>query len=270
MDRVIKMPESITEPRADVLHTIAKAAQANPRSQQTRIGPSGLGHECDRCLGAMLAEHTQDSSDTPWLPTIGTAVHTWIGEAFDAANIERFTQGLDERWLIEETVIVGAVGGVEIDGSCDLYDLDTRTVIDHKLVGASTLKQARVKVSEQYRRQVHLYAAGMINAGHPVEHVAINYLPRNAKSLDAGYWFTEGYKPDLVAETLARADSLARAIGAAGAEIVLPQLARASGCFDCHRFPLMPGEPAPAPSPVRDRGAGHFADIVGTDQGVLT
>jgi hypothetical protein len=53
---------------------VKDAIAGDPRTLQTRIGPSGLGVDCDRCLAHQLAgipEHRDD----PWLPTVGRAVH---------------------------------------------------------------------------------------------------------------------------------------------------------------------------------------------------
>lgn len=66
---------------------IAARVAGHERSQQTEIGPSGLGTPCVRKLAHRLANTpTAGVPDVPWRPTVGTAVHTWLKEMLDAAN----------------------------------------------------------------------------------------------------------------------------------------------------------------------------------------
>jgi hypothetical protein len=120
--------------------------------------------------------------------------------------------------------MVGHIAGQEIWGSTDLFDHDTRTVIDHKIVGKSTLDNARRHgPSPTYRTQAHLYGMGWINAGQPVTDVAIAYLPRQAVSLD---------------------QAVLAAISTAARDAYITGLPRHDGCFDCSRFPDRPTTPS--------------------------
>src|SRR5690606_22301369 len=138
---------------------------------------SEIGIPCDRCLGHKLAGTPEVPGPLPWLPTVGTAVHAWLDEAFTDATLRLAGEGREARWISEAKVDVGEIDGVTITGSCDLYDIETATTVDWKVVGASTLRLAKAGPSPTYRAQGHLYGRGWTRAGRPVRRVAIFYLP---------------------------------------------------------------------------------------------
>ena len=212
----------------------------DPRSQQTRIGPSEIGDPCDRCLVSKLAG-VPEARDTAWLPFIGTATHAAIADIFAAANspLEHV------RWLIETTVSVGHVDGVDITGHADLYDAWTATVWDWKIVGATTLRQAKATgPSDVYRIQRHLYGRGFTRRGLPVRHVGIAYLPRNAVTLSDAVIDVEPYDEQVAVTALARADMFAAAIRTFGADTVLASVPNHAGGYGCARR-SMPGRDEP-------------------------
>lgn len=229
---------------AEYRHVVEQAITDHPRSQQTRIGPSELGIDCLRCLGHKLAG-VPEEREAAWLPTIGTAVHAWLAETFAQANA-----GMPQaRFLVETTVSVGEVDGVDITGNADLYDLATGDVTDWKVVGATTLRDVKANgPSAQYRTQAHLYGRGFTRRGLPVENVRVAYLPRNSVTglADAVIW-SEPYDEQVALDALQRADALARAIRLAGADAVLPGLAASPGCYSCSRYPLPDGTFPPRP-----------------------
>ena len=96
-------------------HTIETAIGGQARSQQTRIGPSELGMDCLHCLACKLAG-IPEKRDAAWLPWVGTAVHAQLEDVFHAFNAAAGTV----RFLIETTVSVGEVAGVDITGHADL------------------------------------------------------------------------------------------------------------------------------------------------------
>lgn len=67
---------------------VAQGINNQPRSQQKLIGPSEIGTSCVRCLARKLAGveklPPQGINDVPWLPAIGTAVHTMLESFFHA------------------------------------------------------------------------------------------------------------------------------------------------------------------------------------------
>ncbi len=207
--------------RAEVMDVITNAIANHPRSLQKRIGPSEVGHPCARRIGYTLlgVGPFNGFGDVPWLPTIGTAVHAWLEERFIDANPDQSWA----RWLVELTVSVGDILGVDITGHCDLYDRATATALDWKIVGATQLRKYRAQgPGPQYRSQIHLYGRGLARRGLPVDQVTIAFLPRNGELRDAHIW-TEPYDETVAEQALQRATGIATACAALGTD-ALPHL----------------------------------------------
>lgn len=203
---------------AEYRTVIEAAITHTPRSLQTRIGPSELGTPCDRCLIHKLAGTPEHEHLVPWLPWVGTAVHALLEETFAEAN--KAWPAI--RWLVESTVSVGSVGGVDITGHADLFDLHTGEVTDWKIVGATTLRNVKGNgPTLTYRRQGHLYGYGFTRRGLRVTAVRIAYLPRNSVHLGDAVIWSEPYDEQVALDTIARADTFAAWIGALGADTVL-------------------------------------------------
>lgn len=199
--------DSMDAEKRDLLGVIVGAINNHPRSLQVKIGPSEIGTECDHCLAAKLAGWTETERGEAWLPTIGTAVHSWIEQAF--RNHPEGPNGT-RRFLTETRVPVGEIDGEEITGSTDLADVVAGWTWDWKIVGPTTLKSAKVKPSRQYVVQQMLYARGWNRLGVKITHVGIAYLPRNAMSLNAGVWWSAPYDPAVAEAALERATNMAR------------------------------------------------------------
>lgn len=230
----------------EMLATIEDAIVNDPRSLQTRIGPSGIGNPCDRCLAMALAEVPQ-KRDAAWLPTIGRATHAWLEDTFNAANERLGTV----RWLTELRVDVGEIDGVPITGSLDVYDIVTATCTDWKIVGASTLESARNGPTPSYRVQGHAYGRGITRRGYPCDHVRVAYLPRNNFSLSSAVIWSEPYDESIAVAALTRATGLAstiRLIRAGGGDVAawIHTLPTQRGCYDCARYPNPDGTYPPA------------------------
>jgi hypothetical protein len=202
----------------DLISIFTSAINGHERSQQKTIGPSEIGHPCDRKLAYKLAGHPERADDRiPWKPTIGTAVHTWAEEA-----VERWNQAQPDynekgpRFLLEVRLDVGEAGGEVIHGNCDIYDTLTRTVGDYKIVGANSLRKYKKEgPGNQYRIQAHTYGRGWVRRGYPVEHVAVWFLPREHE-FDANYFWTEPYDEQVVIDALNRVDGIAKLVTALG------------------------------------------------------
>lgn len=181
---------SIEELRAIVRDNDAK----KPRSLQTSIGPSDAGTECSRKLGHKLAGTTKVNTITdPWPAIVGTAVHAWLDNAF-----------IGDRWRTDVRIELPGY----MHGHADLIDLHTSTVIDHKVVGATAMKKYREQgPSQQYRTQIHLYAAGLEVAGTPVDNVAIAFWSRSGNLRDSFMW-TEPYDRAVADTALERIDAI--------------------------------------------------------------
>lgn len=250
---------------AEYRHLIEHAITQDPRTLQTRIGPSELGTPCDWCLGNKLVG-VPEARDVAWLPTVGKAVHGWLEDTFAAANA-----GLPQaRYLVETRVSVGEVDGTDITGSADLIDLVALELTDWKVVGKTTLVKAKASgPSPSYRVQQHLYARGAHRRGIPIQRVRVAYLPRNEPTLANAVIWSEPYDEQVAVDAIARADAMAKALRLAGRDVVLPQLKRAPGCQSCPRYPDADGN-APAQPGHRPRGsdlAGLIPQTPGTDAG---
>ena len=194
--------------KASILAVIEDAITNHPRSLQKSIGPSEIGTECDHCLAAKLAGWDQVREGSAWLPTVGTAVHTWLErEAFTRAMFDAFNR---PRYLMERRVAVGTIDGVEITGSTDLVDVVAGRTWDWKIVGATTLKSAKVSPSKRYIVQQMLYALGWRRLGILITDVGIAYLPRNDVSLRKAVFWSAPFDEAIALEALARADAMAR------------------------------------------------------------
>lgn len=227
----------------DLTTIIETAITNNPRQQQTRIGPSELGLDCDHCLILRLAGH-KPNQGAPWLPTIGTAVHEWL----ETVIIRHLATTGTDRWIPEGRVCVGTINGQPIYGHSDLYDTHTGTIIDYKLVGTSSLRQARRDGPKpSYERQAHLYGRGWTNEGYDVNRVAIWYLPRNGLRISDGLYWEVDYDPTIAETTLNKADMLTQAIHTHGLDAILTMAGAHTGTeFTC------PKEPKKTPTSVQD------------------
>jgi hypothetical protein len=175
-------------------------------------------------------------SEPNWKATVGTALHTWLEHMLDTANMnyELRTRSGQERFYTEQRVTVGQILGRDIDGSCDVYDRATATVVDWKSVGPSQLaKYRRLGPGGQYRVQAHLYGRGWRNRGLPVDYVMVVFLPRNGELAETYVWW-EPYDESVATDALERATGIALATQALGTG-ALHHLATADAF--CHRCP---------------------------------
>lgn len=191
-----------------------------PRSLQKRIGPSEMGVDCRRAILHKLNGDPEPArGSVPWKPTIGTAVHTYLEEAFDKASAPGQEQA--GTWITEQRVLVGKVGPTDITGSTDLYNVLAGAVMDHKVVGNSTLKTYKAHgPSPQYRRQAHTYGKGWEDRGYDVKMVMICFLPREGELNDAFIW-SEPYDRAVAEETIAKCDKLWTLLQAIGIDQAL-------------------------------------------------
>lgn len=209
----------------DLKDLIRQADALKPRSLQKALGPSEVGHPCLRRLAfgtvnarkhARAAENGAfarpapiegglNRFNDPLAAIIGTAMHAWLEDAVRTAN-----QALGRvRWIPEQPV--SPWDGLR--GTCDLYDADTRTVLDWKVPGQT--RHAHYKKhgpSPVYKTQAHLYGAGYRNEfGLPVEKVGIVFLSRTGGLRDTFLW-REDYNQTLVDETQDKLADLDRRI----------------------------------------------------------
>jgi hypothetical protein len=167
-------PEPDSEDLATAVKRICRSySESSARSQQVMIGLSEIGDPCDRAVAYKLFEMPAvNTSRDSHLADVGTAWHVWLAGAYEAEN-----QRLGRvRYLIEERVFL--TDGYS--GTCDLFDVDTGRVCDHKLLGVTSLQAIRNgDIPEKYRVQLHSYGYGHARAGRNVREVALICYPRS-------------------------------------------------------------------------------------------
>lgn len=224
-----------TELSRQLIAAVRDYDRNRPRSLQTRIGPSEIGSDCLRQLGYKVAGHprTNHGGGDPWPAFVGTATHAALDEVFSTRD----------GWETERRVVVDPDLG--LSGSTDLLRLfDGVTVIDHKVVGADTLRKAKANgPSRKYRTQINAYAHGWIAAGVPVEWVAIAYWPRSGRLSGLHVWL-ERYDPAPVDWALNRLDVLGKLHGLLGPELFRLLPVAEDYCDSCPFF--NPGSIDPA------------------------
>jgi hypothetical protein len=205
--------------RDELLAVIRSAIDAHPRSLQTEIGPSEIGHPCLRALAHKLAGTPPTGLQSPpWRQAVGTAVHKeFTGWTFDANE-----PLAEHRWYPDIRVLVGDLGTPDkprpITGTLDLYDRLTATIVDLKVPGPTAMDtRRRGEESELYRDQVHLYGTGVIHAGAPVDMVAILRLPAAGELRDA-IWWAEPHDPTRAARAFNRLRHVATLVDALGSQ----------------------------------------------------
>ncbi len=197
----------------------------SPRSLQTTIGASEIGHPCPRRLGyKMLSVEPVNTDSDSWPAIVGTSVHKYLERAF----------AKDPDYLTEIKVTLDPW----TKGTADLVHLPSKTVIDHKVVGATALKTYRRDgIPSQYRVQLSMYAAGLRLAGYEIENIAVMCWSRSGMMRDA-FAISETYDEKIVDEYLARYDAI-KSVTEIGTDALALLPANPSNCLYCpYFFPL--------------------------------
>lgn len=230
------------EVREELMYAITAHINRHPRSQQTAIGPSEIGHPCARRIGYKLLDVPELNHTVSWKPTIGTAVHSWLESALEAENAETRST----RFLAEHTVYVGDLGGQPIFGHCDVYDRTTAGVIDWKVVGTTQLRDYKANgPGQQYRTQAHLYGRGWMLRGFPVDWVGVFFLPR-ADELERAVWWAEPYNEQIALDALQRVNGIHLATRALGTKALANLPTADAYCYRCPWFKSNSPDPAQA------------------------
>lgn len=199
---------------AELKHVIANAIDNHPRSQQRRIGPSEIGEACARRIAYKLADIPESRTfPAAWRPTVGTAVHAWLEEAFATWNEQQHPLLGASRFLIETRVNAGTCAGFDLEGSCDLYDRVTATAIDWKIMGPTSHKKLATDLRAgrgprpTYRTQLHTYGRGWTRRGLPVDTVMLVALPAAGELNEALVWHAP-YDENIAVQAMARLDRI--------------------------------------------------------------
>jgi hypothetical protein len=219
---------------------VTRYADRLPRSVQRHLGPSELGHLCDRQVVAKMAglpvtNHITDR----WASIVGTAGHSFVAGAFDWDNQHNGYI----RWLTEARVIPDP-GPDAHPGTADLYDTYCRCVVDHKFQGDSTRRQLKTQgPPRHYLVQLLLYRRGYLNLGLPVERIVIVSWPRTRSTLDELYVWShvptaedDQLVDDVLVQTQFR-QQVADAVRAGRLDIAdVPVTPEDTECFFCDQY----------------------------------
>jgi len=227
--------DTVDDHVTELFTIISDAITNQPRSLQTRIGPSEIGIPCNRRIGYKLAGTPESNKrGVAFKPWIGTQAHE--GMAMIMTNASLATE--DARWIVEGKVTVGEVDGVPITGSADLFDKRAGIVFDWKFTTKNKIRETYRPhgPGDQYRIQAHLYGRGFAAKGHDVKHVAIIFMTRDGDFADRYVW-SEPYDEQIALDALARVDGIAAALRLMGPEKAIPALPMAeSHCTFCPYF----------------------------------
>lgn len=183
-------------------------ATNDPRSLQKSIGPSEVGHPCDRRIAMSIMEEPKLNEDNDPLPSVtGKAIHMWyLGVDDFEGVIEKWNEYIGYERFFTERKVYPRPG---LSGSCDLYDTETKFVIDLKNPGWGSLSKYKKAdyPGQQYEIQLQDYGLGYANAGYEVKRVAIFALPRGGNLKDAWWWSTP-FNPDLAHAAHLRLDEI--------------------------------------------------------------
>lgn len=224
----------MTHPLDKVIETVTAP---DDRDKQTRIGPSALGKQCERCLAEeMLGKPSGMGRDAFSLyPWYGTAMHLWLEQNERDPTIET-----------ERKVQVGTIKGYgPIYGTCDRYDHEHSQVGDYKLVGKNSMRtikngymrlpDGRVEFIEnqalEYYVQIQSYGLGMQNEGYEVETVALYLFPRDSMRVDDITMIEFPFYPDIVYAYMERAGHIYEYAQQFGTEELEPN----PECWGCRR-----------------------------------
>lgn len=244
---------------SEIRRVILEHAARAPRTLQTHLGPSELGVPCDRQVaGKMAALAPTNHVVDPWPSIVGTALHVWEAEAFDADNLRTGIL----RWVTEQRVTPHP----EHPGTADLYDAQEQCVVDHKNLGESSMAKVRKGWPRHYLVQLLLYGLGYYLLGLPVRRVVLAAYPRTAASLDGLYVLETGFSGDdgqvlpevvellteVFADTARRKDQAAEITAGRLGLLDIPAAPDNDACYFCPFYrpqaakdPSLPGCPGP-------------------------
>lgn len=231
------------------------------RSQQTTIGLSEIGMECDRCVARMLSGQYAniDDGDKGWKAQIGTFGHAgleqhfgekygnkvhWLKSDFDD---NRFPVPTDEKphYHLEADLKLWQYKTLDLGGHCDLYiEGETFGIVDDwKFQGPTKLKQTSAgKIGQQYTVQMSAYGLAWQQLGKLVTHVCLYALPRDG-DLNEARPVLMRFDPKPAVDALARlqrmidaAEILEAGFPGEGWDRLIRAQARAGHCFSCAAY----------------------------------
>jgi hypothetical protein len=154
----------------ELIKALTSSSKGSARSQQKQVGPSEIGG-CRKKTWLRLNGYQSTNPNTLRLAAImGTAIHTYIEQAFDRQD------PFQERYQLEvEVEYEGLMGHV------DMYDKENKEVVDWKTVKKSNLTYFP---SKQQRMQVQLYGYLLNKNNVEVNTVTLVAIPRDGDERD--------------------------------------------------------------------------------------
>jgi hypothetical protein len=154
----------------ELIKAVTASSKGSSRSLQKQVGPSEIGG-CRRKTWLKINGYQSTNPNTLRLSAImGTAIHTYIQEAFERQD------PFKERYILEgEFEYEGLMGHV------DMYDKENCEVVDWKTVKKTNLTYFP---SKQQRMQVQLYGYLLTKNGTEVKTVTLVAIPRDGDERD--------------------------------------------------------------------------------------
>lgn len=207
---------------ADILR---RYSARRPRSLQRHLGPSELGVECDRqVVGKLIGVPATNHVADPWPSFLGTAGHAELDQMFQWEN----TQLGSIRYLPERRVNPGGVFAGH-PGTGDLYDAWEACMMDHKLLGVTSMDKVKSPGGppRKYVGQLGLYGLGNLREGLAVHRVALLAWPRTKSDLSGLYVWEHAMDTQMAQLLHEIADDTTRRKRYAAAILAAPEYQRA-------------------------------------------
>ena len=197
----VPLPDVAADLAAELITMVRWNEEFSPRAQQVSLGPSDLGHECDRALAYKVAGIRGPNMGDPWPAFVGSAIHERL-----EGVIRKYCNEFGGTWLIEGRVVVDPL----ISGRADL--VRGPDVVDIKSAGKDMMDKVRKQgPPDRYLTQINAYAYGLIRAGHRIERVSLAFFPRSGWLNDLFVW-TAPYDEAIAVAGLKRPYELAQKI----------------------------------------------------------
>lgn len=197
----VPLPGLADDLQAEFMTMVRRYEEFTPRATQAHLGPSDLGGECDRRLGYKIAGVRGHHVGDPWPAAVGSAIHAYFENI-----VRKYGREYGGAWLIEHKVIVDP----NVRGSADL--VRAPLVVDLKSAGKDMMDKVRKQGPPlSYKRQINLYAKGLIQEGHKIEQVAFVFVPRSGWLRDMYVWAAP-VDLSIADEALARAYGIAEKV----------------------------------------------------------
>lgn len=195
----IPLPEEAENLKAELTTIVRWYEEFSPRAQQVSLGPSDLGHECDRALAYKVAGIRGNNMGDPWPASVGSAIHSRLEmmiRDYQAAN--------GGAWQIERKIKVDPM----ITGRADL--VRPPDLVDIKSAGKDMMdKVKRETPPRRYLVQINAYAKGLRDEGIDIQRVSLAFFPRSGWLSQLHVW-TAPYDEALALEGIQRPYLLAQ------------------------------------------------------------